>query len=366
MKLLRFLIVWGLRLPWQFSAVFVLLMLIYLVAASVLVNMGGVPTIAEASFKLLEMIGVPKYLGGLPLVVVLWEGLVSLVILLGGVLLNYNIAAFVHRKLRSKPQAPACQPALESSGDGRRLHQFKKIGIILAGGGAKGAYQAGAMKAIHEFLEENNALGKVKMIAGTSIGSWNAVFWLAGLVKSPGPDGMSAHEQWWRSINLARMVEFDNYFPLKANHFVLSTPWQETFEQVFIQSAPVRDRLATLFSADAPIHFYFTRSNVELGHLEFATNWQEVWSVQPNLRKYPYETLVKRDRCEVIDGSNLAAAFDHMKRAVFASMDLPPLFPYVKIKVKWGSCSRMAGWWTTSPSGSAPSWRSATCSSFCP
>ncbi|MCB0287727.1 MAG: patatin-like phospholipase family protein, partial [Calditrichaeota bacterium] len=71
--------------------------------------------------------------------------------------------------------------------------QDLRIGIINAGGGAKGAYQAGALKAIYEFLEENNALDKVKMIAGTSIGSWNSMFWLAGLVKPPATGEMSAH-----------------------------------------------------------------------------------------------------------------------------------------------------------------------------
>lgn len=64
------------------------------------------------------------------------------------------------------------------------LASYKRIGIILSGGGAKGAYQAGAMQAIYEFLEEHNAHHKVKMIAATSIGSWNALFWLAGLIKS--------------------------------------------------------------------------------------------------------------------------------------------------------------------------------------
>jgi len=45
-----------------------------------------------------------------------------------------------------------------------------RIGLILSGGGAKGVYQAGAMKAIHEFLRHKNGLGNVRMIAGTSTG----------------------------------------------------------------------------------------------------------------------------------------------------------------------------------------------------
>lgn len=64
------------------------------------------------------------------------------------------------------------------------LDRYNSIGIILAGGGAKGAYQAGALKAIYDFLSKHDAHHKVRMIAGTSIGSWNALFWLAGLMES--------------------------------------------------------------------------------------------------------------------------------------------------------------------------------------
>lgn len=43
--------------------------------------------------------------------------------------------------------------------------------------------------------------------------------------------------------------------------------------------------------------------------------------------------MVPPDRYEVIEGDDLVACLDRTRRAVFASMDLPPLFPYIKIKV---------------------------------
>ncbi len=46
----------------------------------------------------------------------------------------------------------------------------KKLGICLTGGGARGAYQIGAMKALHEL----GILQEVKAFSGTSIGSANA------------------------------------------------------------------------------------------------------------------------------------------------------------------------------------------------
>jgi NTE family protein len=47
---------------------------------------------------------------------------------------------------------------------------MKRLGLCLSGGGARGAYQVGVLKA----LEELGILQKVYAISGTSIGSVNA------------------------------------------------------------------------------------------------------------------------------------------------------------------------------------------------
>ncbi len=53
---------------------------------------------------------------------------------------------------------------------------MKKIGICLSGGGARGAYQIGALKA----LEELGILQKVSAFSGASIGAANAMFVASG------------------------------------------------------------------------------------------------------------------------------------------------------------------------------------------
>src|SRR5256886_1011865 len=88
----------------------------------------------------------------------------------------------------------------------------QKIGIVLAGGGAKGAFQAGSMKAIYQFLADHNALRKVKVISCTSIGSWNALFWLADLILS-GQGNASVHRLWWKSISVDG---FAAVFPIRS------------------------------------------------------------------------------------------------------------------------------------------------------
>lgn len=336
---LKFIFVWVRRIPVRFTILFVGLMLIYLIIVSGVVKAGGVTTLADLLWWLL---GLPAFLGEFALVKVFGEGIVVVLILFLGVLVSYNISAWGYRWLRQKPTVVVHGPGQESPGKGTRLDSFEKIGIILAGGGAKGAYQAGAMKAIHEFLGQNTALQKVRMIAGTSIGSWNAMFWLADLIKPTSPRGRSVHEEWWRTISISRIVEFATYLPLRHNHFLLPTPWRETFRRIFVDTTAVRERLARLFvlpgsHQDPPIHFYFTRSNVERGHLEFATNWPGIRTLtRPNLRTVDptdMEPVVPLDRYEVIEEDDLQEALSRTERAVFASMDLPPLFPYMAIKV---------------------------------
>jgi hypothetical protein len=108
-----------------------------------------------------------------------------------------------------------------------------KIGIILAGGGAKGAYQAGAMAAIYEYLKSMGMLSQVRMIAGTSIGSWNSLFWVAGLME-PNPDDKekrSFHQVWWEHINIKSTIMPWFYIPFFDHAFLSTQPWQDQFEK---------------------------------------------------------------------------------------------------------------------------------------
>src|SRR5271157_1993510 len=122
------------------------------------------------------------------------------------------------------------------------LDRYNSIGIILAGGGAKGAYQAGALKAIHDFLSRHKAHHKVRMIAGTSIGSWNAVFWLAGLVEGNDSRGFGL-EQWWSNLSLPGLVWPAFYVPGLRNYFASCKPWSRNFERLFTSDESVAAQL---------------------------------------------------------------------------------------------------------------------------
>ncbi len=226
-----------------------------------------------------------------------------------------------------------------SSLDGTRddknpLKKFNSIGIILAGGGAKGAYQAGAMKAIYEFLEKHQSHHKVRMIAGTSIGSWNALFWLAGLVKNPAPNQPSLLEQWWSTVEAKSVIEPTNYMPTRQNYFLSNEPWRKTFDIIFSDNEQTRQRLLHHIehpdAADA-MHFYFTRANVKKAALEFTTNRRGLDKLRGNLRSNR-PSGHRRPRPVVSRGSyELANSVEDIRQAVFSSMDIPPLFQYSAI-----------------------------------
>ena len=196
----------------------------------------------------------------------------------------------------------------------------KRIGIVLAGGGASGAYQAGALKAIYEFLRDYDALDKVAMVAGTSIGAWNAMFWMAGMIESPDLRRPSL-ETWWKTISFSGLLEFRwLYVPFWSSSLLRTTPWRESFAQIF------RGRLEQALSDDPPVHFYLTRTDVGEAVLKYATNWQGIAARLDQLGLDQNDDYRFFDVIEPGKDAPKQAA-----QAVFASMDLPPAFPRMNI-----------------------------------
>src|SRR5258708_3379600 len=236
-----------------------------------------------------------------------------------GFVVAYNLSAFFNWILvilKLKPVPYSAGPPQLAGGDPDAeypLKTIRRIGIVLAGGGAKGAYQAGAMKSIYRFLAQHDALTKVRVISGTSTGSWNALFWLGNLIK-PETDWnqSSVHECWWRSISAKSLTAPSWYIPFFRNAFLSSLPWQQSFDRLFGRQ-DIRQQLL-----NSTIHFYLTRSDVRTGQLDCVTNNP----APPQIPRVTYECLDPHgDPDTFLDG---------VKAGVFASMDLPPLFPYAR------------------------------------
>ena len=107
---------------------------------------------------------------------------------------------------------------------------MKKYGLVLAGGGGKGAYQIGAWQALREMGIEFEA------IAGTSIGSINGALIAAG-------DYEKASE-FWHNISVDKGVKFAKNLPDSENLFSRKN-WGVLFKEVIkargIDASPAAD-----------------------------------------------------------------------------------------------------------------------------
>jgi predicted acylesterase/phospholipase RssA len=251
---------------------------------------------------------------------------VAVLVLLGiAIVAALWVATAIYRLAPPRPAAwfPAATRATVPVGPATAsppLGRYDRIGIILAGGGAKGAYQAGSLAAIHGFLERRGALGNVRMVAATSVGAWNACFWLAGMVSE---ESGSALERWWSELRLSEVVAPTFYFPAARNFVLSADPWRQAFRKLFADHPPSRERLESLMHDADNLRFYLTRTNVERGHLEFSTNRRDLVDIDNHsgLRR-PLEPPDRWTRAQTMDD---------LEQAVFASMDLPPLFEHVRI-----------------------------------
>src|SRR5580698_10027585 len=78
---------------------------------------------------------------------------------------------------------------------GARIAAAGRIGLVLGGGGAKGAYQIGCWKALRQ-----SGITTFDAIAGTSVGALNAV-----LVAQ---DEFAEAESIWHNMNFGRVLRF--------------------------------------------------------------------------------------------------------------------------------------------------------------
>ncbi len=98
-----------------------------------------------------------------------------------------------------------------------------RLALVLSGGGAKCAYQAGAIEALEARLENRRKACKsdcsvlsqldVNLVVGTSGGSINALFAALGATKNPSSQKVKYRlEHLWLSLNLASLIHPSNRF----------------------------------------------------------------------------------------------------------------------------------------------------------
>ena len=105
-------------------------------------------------------------------------------------------------KVRAKNIRSSLSPALKEKAD----RASDGLALILTGGGGKGSYQAGALKALGEIIEgrQDEDMPPITGLAGTSAGALNAAMYAGG--------GADYPEKMWRALDESRIVGKDGFF----------------------------------------------------------------------------------------------------------------------------------------------------------
>src|SRR3954447_25813916 len=85
----------------------------------------------------------------------------------------------------------------------RPLHAVPQIGLVLPGGGARGAYEAGALSVLIPALEARGE--RVQIVCGTSVGGINAAF-VAALASLPAREQAEVLLERWRSVRKGNVI----------------------------------------------------------------------------------------------------------------------------------------------------------------
>lgn len=180
----------------------------------------------------------------------------------------------------------------------------KKLGIALAGGGARGAYQIGALNV----LDSHGILDNIVAVSGSSVGSLNAVLLATNDLKK-------AHQTWLDLDHTDLFVQDDNMF----KRF-----FEEKLEFIY-KGAYNTDRLEEIIEASLDydklkeVDVYVATSHV--GHDD--TTWLELMSL--SLRNmFAKETLVRYPNLRTMDK-------DTIRKTLLASCAIPIVFKPVVI-----------------------------------
>jgi len=132
-----------------------------------------------------------------------------------------------------------------------------KVGLVLSGGGARAAYQAGVLRAISEILTDANApmaLTPFHSISGISAGAINAAFLGCRAENFP----YATQEAWrlWREIRSDRVLETSPFFLFKLafrwlKDLIFGGVSHRTRSTHLLGTAPLENHLRAVFDFEA-------------------------------------------------------------------------------------------------------------------
>src|SRR3990167_10663054 len=194
-----------------------------------------------------------------------------------------------------------------------------KIALYLAGGGARGSYQAGALKAIHEILNVRKI--PFHTISGVSVGSVNAA--VLAQFADDFSAGVSKLEQLWADIHCDKIFSSSNYELSKSVLRNLSnTVIKQRQSGYLLSTDPLRQFI------NDNINFDVIHAQIAAGHLKTLEVISHCYESQQTISFYQHYQETFEDWYYPRHISQRATLkMEH----VLASSALPLFFPTVRI-----------------------------------
>lgn len=204
----------------------------------------------------------------------------------------------------------------------------KKIAVVLSGGGARGAYQAGVMRALTENLSQEKK--HIQIITGTSAGAINA-----GFLASHWQDPIIASQKLcdlWSSLHAERVFKTDAFslgkIGLKwALDTTLGSLYKKKMARSLLSTEPLHELLAEHIKLEE------IEKNIESSQLESlaitAMDYEAATSisfVQSRLQQNQWQWDRFRRK-----GESAKISIDH----IMASSAIPLFFPAIKVEDRY-------------------------------
>jgi NTE family protein len=201
-----------------------------------------------------------------------------------------------------------------------KLVVMEKRGVYLAGGGARGAYQAGVLKAIHHILQVKTL--PFEMISGVSVGSMNAA-----VLAENAHDfrvGVEKLESMWAKITCPQVFNASNYELSKSvlrnlSHLVI----KQSQTGHLLDTTPLRKYITE------NVNFDLIKTNIASQHIETMEVISHCYETQQTISFYQHY----RD-ADFVDWHyprHLSQRTNLGMEHILASSALPLFFPTVRL-----------------------------------
>ncbi|MCF8060207.1 MAG: patatin-like phospholipase family protein [Bacteriovoracaceae bacterium] len=206
-----------------------------------------------------------------------------------------------------------------------------KKGLVLTGGGARGAYQAGALSGVLKICHEHKIKFPFQYIHGISAGSINCAFLSSQLHHKNLQEIANNFRELWSNLKTSDVINTSR-LSLTLNGF----KWARS-----LSLGGIRDTKESLFLLDNRPLKVFLQKHIQMSGIKKSIDEGHLKSISMSMTSYS-EGLSRTffQGCESIDGWNRVkregVRIDQLSHAhIMASSAIPLLFPPVKIGDSW-------------------------------